>query len=232
MISAPLAELGVRVVVGNVPTTVASTLGVGLVAHYKMNDNLGTTVVLDNKGSYNGTSVRNTDQLDTTGKINGALSFVSANSDQILATDGMTGGSNPFSIAFWLKDSLAGTLQTIISFGSGGYNYIWNANTNKLVCDSGLRTSSATPYNDGAWHHWVFVNNSGVGQFYRDGITDGSPGGFSYQGSPTNIWIGSLTGNSGYFLNGQLDDVRIYNRALSAGEVAALYNGGYGTEAE
>ena len=36
--------------------------------------------------------------------------------------------------------------------------------------------------------------------------------------------IGSLTG--AYQFNGLIDDVRIYNRALSAREVWALYNGG------
>jgi hypothetical protein len=32
------------------------------------------------------------------------------------------------------------------------------------------------------------------------------------------------------FFNGSLDDVRIYNRALSAAEISSLYNGGAGCQ--
>ena len=56
LISAPLAELGVRVVVGNVPTWTPIS---GLVAHYKMNDSAASTVVVDTKGQ-NATHVVNT----------------------------------------------------------------------------------------------------------------------------------------------------------------------------
>jgi hypothetical protein len=41
--------------------------------------------------------------------------------------------------------------------------------------------------------------------------------------SITSINIGRYSG-SGYYVNGLIDDVRVYNRALSASEVAAIYN--------
>ncbi len=40
-----------------------------------MNDNAATKVVIDSVGGNAGTSVQNTDQIDTTGKINGAFNF-------------------------------------------------------------------------------------------------------------------------------------------------------------
>ena len=44
-------------------------------------------------------------------------------------------------------------------------------------------------------------------------------------GIPTNCFIGKSIGNYGAFwLHGLIDDVRIYDRALSAEEVQALYN--------
>jgi hypothetical protein len=46
-------------------------------------------------------------------------------------------------------------------------------------------------------------------------------------GIPTNCFIGKSLGTSGtYWLHGLIDDVRIYDRALSAEEVQALYNMG------
>ena len=45
-------------------------------------------------------------------------------------------------------------------------------------------------------------------------------------GIPANCYIGKSLGNEGkvYWLHGLIDDVRIYDRALSAEEVQALYN--------
>jgi hypothetical protein len=41
------------------------------------------------------------------------------------------------------------------------------------------------------------------------------------------LYIGALYGAAGtYNWNGPIDDVRIYDRALSAAEIQALYNGG------
>ena len=48
-------------------------------------------------------------------------------------------------------------------------------------------------------------------------------------GSPANMSIGV---DGGSYFNGSLDDVRIYNRALSADDIAMLYNGGNGTEVD
>ena len=47
----------------------------GLIAHYKMNDNLATTEVIDSMGLANGSAERNTNLLSTTGKIDNALHF-------------------------------------------------------------------------------------------------------------------------------------------------------------
>ena len=51
-----------------------SDLSANLVAHYKMDDNANSTVVIDEKGN-NGTAVCNTSLIHTTGKINGAMRF-------------------------------------------------------------------------------------------------------------------------------------------------------------
>ena len=45
------------------------------IAHYKMNDNAANTTVVDGMGSFNGVSIRNTDQLSIEGKIISGLNF-------------------------------------------------------------------------------------------------------------------------------------------------------------
>jgi uncharacterized repeat protein (TIGR03806 family) len=84
--------------------------------------------------------------------------------------------------------------------------------------------ASSVNVNDGLWHHVAATryNNSGAMAVYVDGMLRGS--GTGPTGSrtfPPNLRIGSLqTANN--FLNGTLDDVRLYDRILTAGEIAAL----------
>jgi hypothetical protein len=78
--------------------------------------------------------------------------------------------------------------------------------------------------NDGAWHHVAATRNntSGAMQVYVDGVLRGSgTGPTGSRTAPPNLRIGSLqTANN--FLNGTLDDVRLYDRNLTLGEITAL----------
>ena len=82
-----------------------STLGDGLVAHYKMNDNAASAIVLDSTGNNNGTlsdGVSNvTSDHDVTGIVNGALSFDGSNDRIALPYNGwsITAGT----VSLWLK---------------------------------------------------------------------------------------------------------------------------------
>jgi hypothetical protein len=103
------------------------SLSDNLVAHYKMNDNAATTVVLNAVGSTHGISFQNTDQIDVAGKVNGALSFDGA-TDYIDTTQTFqTVFRGAFTISFWVKlDN--GRLETGSQFfygeTKGGYSDI------------------------------------------------------------------------------------------------------------
>jgi hypothetical protein len=75
----------------------------------------------------------------------------------------------------------------------------------------------------GNWNHIVGVNNNGSLTLYVNGIPSTISGGM-YVGT-VGFYIGKTsTPGQEYYFNGQIDDARIYNRALSASEVQALYN--------
>jgi hypothetical protein len=84
--------------------------------------------------------------------------------------------------------------------------------------------ASSVNINDGAWHHVAATRNNTTGAMavYVDGVLRGS--GTGPTGSrtfPASLRVGSLqTGNN--FLNGTLDDVRLYDRVLTAAEVSEL----------
>jgi len=77
-----------------------------------------------------------------------------------------------------------------------------------------------------------WVASSKTMTIYTNGVLVPSPtstSGFGIGNSVDAAYIGSRSDNLGYF-NGFIDDVRIYNRALSSDEILKLYNGGYGSQ--
>ena len=81
--------------------------------------------------------------------------------------------------------------------------------------------------NDGNWHHVAIVCDENANMTaYIDGNVDGTP--VNISGETIDVTAGLKIGRRNYasaaFWNGDLEDVRIYDRALSQAEVTALYN--------
>jgi hypothetical protein len=74
------------------------------------------------------------------------------------------------------------------------------------------------------WHHFAYTFTGTVHRLYIDGAQTGTSMAAPDTGAVTNARLGGGFDNSENFL-GQLDEVRIYNRALAAEEVAALSDG-------
>ena len=84
-------------------------------------------------------------------------------------------------------------------------------------------SSDVTP-TTGIWYHVVWTRNGSSNlNFYLNGILSKS---FTSVKVPRNSNINTYIGAAvtGGNMNGSIDDVRIYNRALSAAEIQALYN--------
>ena len=84
---------------------------------------------------------------------------------------------------------------------------------------------------DGKWHMVAMIFNGSNQYAYFDGQPDGGPESATAITSNSEKWhIGTDSdaasdGSPGNYFGGTIDDVRIYNRALSAAEVRALYLG-------
>jgi hypothetical protein len=83
----------------------------------------------------------------------------------------------------------------------------------------------AGPYNDGKWHLATCVRSGPTLKIYVDAVLKGSstPGSSTFT-SNTSFQMGGQAASVNRRFRGLLDDVRIYNRALSAAEVKQLYN--------
>jgi hypothetical protein len=87
---------------------------------------------------------------------------------------------------------------------------------------------STTSVNDGQWHQIVGVYTpSGNSQIYVDGVLQGSQTAQPLFNNLVPLTVGALPNGSLYF-NGQIDEVAVWDQALSATDIAALYNGGAG----
>ena len=207
-----------------------------LVAHWLMNDNAGNQTVVDAEGAHNGSTVsHNTSALSVTGRINRALDFGTIPEHVTFSDDGLPSGASPFSISAWFKTSSAQIWNPIFFLGTAtsGQAYWLVLDHQNLGFDAygyaGILESATSA--DGVWHHACLTYDGATLRVWKDS---------SNVVSRTQALSVSLTGTgyigadsySGYQFAGSLDDVRVYNFALSSAQVTGLFNNGNGTESD
>lgn len=211
------------------------------VAEWRFDENSGTTVH-DESGNGNSGTMTNmdagTDWVE--GKFGKALDF--DGEDDYINIDSITNSFNnkKGSFSAWVKRDFADTVSEDkyvfhIFYNNGNYHEIkynntndqWKFNVNRAyTLNSVVKTPSTIPQN--VWTHvlmtWdedgndvsVFINGINVGS--------ASSGG-SYIVTPTTGRIGAARTNM-YEFDGLIDDVRVYNYALTEEQVKSTYNSG------
>ena len=150
-----------------------------------------------------------------------------------------------FSVAAWFKTTkdYTGDAFIVNKGGSGSdtagqnMNYgIWmtSAETIKAEFETSAGTdfiaTSANAYNDGNWHYAVATyDGSSTVRLYIDGasVATKSTSGATPDNTgtqPLRVGANSRTLNS--FFVGNIDEVRVWNRAVSSTEVSSQYNSG------
>jgi hypothetical protein len=217
------------------------TLQDSLIAYYPFNGNANDESQNQNDGVVNGPTLT----FDRFGNSNSAYHF-SGFEDIRISTP--FGGQNPFgqqiSVSGWLKTATTKTAATVIAMHTGCYNstyddlfiaYINNDNgfhhfqTRAYYHQPIIQTDQIYLTNN-QWHHFVYIMSGPKVKLYLDGVavdsTDNAvPKNYIHSAS-NDLVIGNLTSNSCpydlYFV-GDIDDIRIYNRALTENDVQLLY---------
>lgn len=192
--------------------------------HYLAEDAAASTVVVDKSGNYNGTSTRNTADFSTaSGKISRGFDFYTGSSaDDIDLGSDVIGARSSFSFCLWLTwDSRGVGDQGRLLDGASTYNI-------RVVGDK-LTVLDVATANDyfatGVWKHFCFVRSGSSTDLYLNGEFAET-----LAATATNA-IGRYIGNradGNRSHDGKMDDIRIYNRALSAREIVDIYNEGSG----
>lgn len=127
--------------------------------------------------------------------------------------------------ASWLRPSNG---NFYIIFKSGGTTHNFYPQTPGATSYS---TTNSTGYNrnlcDGNWHNIVITFSGTTVKVYTDGtewISDTLNA--SYAGGGSQYVIGRNGNSAGYYMNGSLDEISTFEYALTATQVANIYNSG------
>lgn len=220
-------------------TASATNLSQNLGGLWRLNEG-GGTIASDSSGNSRNGVV--TGATWTAGKLDNGLSLNGAVRDYV-QINGLIGSSTNITVAAWANLTSADTKGAeIISLGDavglridrndppfpsgigGFYHYVGNWRS----------TYYSTNYAGTGWHHFAYViNDTGNSQkLYVDGAlasTTSHTESISYNtgGVGTDTFIGRHgDGETTYDFNGLIDDVRVYNVALSDSDIQSLYAAG------
>lgn len=210
-------------------------------AHWKLNEGVGTLVsdyrYLSSNGSYQGTA----GSQWVAGKYGTGLNFNGTNNYVSIAHRADLNFESPsaqFTLMGWIKTSSAGD-NTIVSKGrqTAWVHMPWNlrvsAGRAQLFrwCEGGgcggvnayFVNGTSTTLNNGQWRHVAFVNESATShKIYVDGVLETTD---------TTTWNNTLTNTQNMeigrypnytantYTTGQIDDVKIYGSALTAQQI-------------
>jgi len=213
----------------------------GLIACYPFNGDAKDATGSNNNGVVNG-AVLTTDRFNNPNSaysFDGIKSFIEVKDSAALRLN-----NTDFTLAAWVLEKarnssyqdailvkrgggeqdgwLFSLLGKYSNFGVG--NLFYNVSGGS---DPRLQSATVIPLN--SWHHVVFtyVNGQKIGKMYVDGVFSGQTTLPSPNGTTSNnLFIGKDSVNlvNGYYFNGIIDDIRIYNRSLSEAEIMQLYN--------
>ncbi len=190
----------------------------GAVAYWKLDETEGI-VVADSAGDNNGYAIGNPIWQPTGGIVDGALELDGI--DDCVTTDSVL---NPvdgsFSAYAWVKGGTSG--QVVLSQISAANWLLADPSEGNLMTElkshgrAGKPMLSQTNITDGSWHRIGFVWDGSNRTLYVDGVTVAQDTQDGLEGSDSGLYIGcGKTMELGTFFSGLIDDVRIYNRAVT-----------------
>lgn len=207
------------------------------VSYWRLNEVNGT-VAADEKGSNPGTYV-GSPNLRQLGPISGdpdtAATFtVGTNQNASLGT-GIPVAA-PLTVEAWAKSTDTVAVMDLFNrrTNNNNINYDLISISGKMFLYWGDGTASpnisepGSKASDGNWHHWVgTISASGVGNLYCDGALVAGPAGNTI---PSSV-ISSVSSYIGYDFSGRqwrgsIDEVALYNKVLTAAQVAKHANPG------
>jgi len=201
----------------------------GIVSYWKFDEGSGL-IAYDSAGSNDGVVFGS---QWVSAQLGGALDFDGVNDYVEVSDSASLDITGQIAVVAWIKRDVTGVRHDIVAKHTGTTPYygfhltIGPANNVGLglTISNSWEQSTAGYIGSGAWHHIAGTYDGTEMRTYIDGELVGSNtvvGSIATNGR--NLYIGRTDPtHGGNFVDGMIDDVRIYNRALSASEVLQLY---------
>ena len=148
-------------------------------------------------------------------------------------------GNGSFSVSFWYKSSTnPGDYDFLLdqrsnqNYGDGFYILNHGSHSNKIYVAIATGTSSETTFmstteiSTGNWYHIILTWDGSNGKIYINGSLETTQSISSRRNNSVGMVIGSRYSANERYLAGRMDEVAIWNEAITAAEVTALYNSG------
>jgi prepilin-type N-terminal cleavage/methylation domain-containing protein len=215
----------------------------GLVGYWPMDEGVGSSTIdqsgNNNGGTWSGTPAGTNSTYYSAGKIGNWAGTFDGTSTYIAVSSSaqiVLGASN-FTISVWMKAAVNSNGSYLLAkndFSSAGNWSLYqlpSTNILALRCDTECASMGNSYMNFPAstWNLITYVRNGSAITGYVNGVQAVYYANYFTSGNftATGTWtIGSRAGGPYAVYLGSLDDVRIYNRALSAAEIQAMYNAG------
>ena len=215
------------------PAAFLRGLDEGLVAYWSLDDgasNQAITAMVDNSG--NGHDLEIHGVPTNVGGISGlALNFPAAQTADYLEGspfDALTGAT--FTISLWLRRGTVG-VGTLLEYDDSSDTDVLRIGLSstgevQVTPTTEAANSSATVVTDDSWHHLVLVIDGTAGTWWVDGRLDSSftlTAALEVPTGGTLVLGGRTPQESAEALDGDLDEVRLYDRALTEAEIKFLF---------
>jgi hypothetical protein len=211
-------------------TTATADLTEGLVGWWTFDEGSGN-IAADSSGNGNDGTLNGPVEWTTEGKVGGALKFTGPYNYVQIQDSPSLDMTNEITIAAWINPSWTGNNRILQKSSGGGdnqYRLLKEWGDNMVFHLPGLSPDrlefvGLPPL--GEWTHLAATYDGSSMKVYYDGVVAGEMDASGQLGtSDGTLTIGTKheTAPAGDEFNGMLDDVRIYNRALSVSEIKQL----------
>lgn len=208
----------------------------GLIAWYPFNGNANDESGNGNNGTVNGATLTR----DRFGIANNAYSFDGLNDFIFIPSSNSLDINSDLTISAWVKFSSVNDSGIILWRGDDANSqnpYFLFKDNNTIgfrrdIDDGNTIVNAIAPYTTIDTVNYIFIvgryqSSSGLMEIIiNDSMISGELATYPITYSTSSMWnmIGSVDLGTQYFFNGKIDDIRIYNRALTQTEITALYN--------
>ncbi len=228
----------------------ADALSNGLVGHWTFDGSKMVSNVADSSGNnVHGYLQGQVSTTTTTGKIGQALRLSGANAFVAVGNSDTLNAPSAVTVSAWVKSgynfgAVSSAMFGMVSrmddaspfngyeLGIGG-NYV-SANNKAYFHAGGTYLSNVligtTIINDDVWHHLVGKYDGTKSYVYVDGVLQNEGVKTNNLNNPGELFDIGQNYDRVHDFRGSLDDIRVYNRALSDSEIKSLYNLGAGTK--